>query len=186
MFSSSQQCLTIFSVQILHFFVKCIPKYSIALMLSMECFLNFIFRLLLLYKSTIDFLNFKKDFTYFREGGREEEREGERNINVWLPLLRPPLRTWPATQACALTGNWTTDLWVLRPVLYPLSHTSQSTTDFFLCIGIVLWLCWIYLLNIFTSSSLQKWILHTESCHLWIKTALTLSFQSRSFWFLCS
>ena len=48
-------------------------------------------------------------FIYFleREEGREKERE--RNISVWLPLTWPPLRTWPATQACALTGNWTCD-----------------------------------------------------------------------------
>ena len=31
--------------------------------------------------------------------------EEERNINVWLPLMRPLLGTWPATQAHALTGN---------------------------------------------------------------------------------
>ena len=31
--------------------------------------------------------------------------ERERNITVWLPLTWPPLGTWPATQACALTGN---------------------------------------------------------------------------------
>ena len=36
-------------------------------------------------------------------GGRETERE--RNINMWLPLVRPLLGIWPATQACALTGN---------------------------------------------------------------------------------
>ena len=36
-------------------------------------------------------------------------RERERNINVWLPLVHPPLRTWPATHACALTGNQTGD-----------------------------------------------------------------------------
>ena len=37
----------------------------------------------------------------------ESEREGEkeRNINGWLPLARPLLGTWPATQACAPTGN---------------------------------------------------------------------------------
>ena len=29
----------------------------------------------------------------------------EKNINMWLPLAHPPLGTWPATQACALTGN---------------------------------------------------------------------------------
>ena len=38
----------------------------------------------------------------FGERGREGEREG--NINMWLPLARPLLGTWPATQACALTG----------------------------------------------------------------------------------
>ena len=36
------------------------------------------------------------------------ERKGkgrERNITVWLPLTCPLLGTWPATQACVLTGN---------------------------------------------------------------------------------
>ena len=37
--------------------------------------------------------------------GREGEREGERNISVWLPLEYPLLGTWPTTQACALTVN---------------------------------------------------------------------------------
>ena len=39
----------------------------------------------------------------FLERGRKKERG--RNINVWLPLERPLLGTWPTTQACALTGN---------------------------------------------------------------------------------
>ena len=52
---------------------------------------------------------FSKDFIYlfiFREKGREGKRE--RNINVWLPLARPLLGTWPTTQACALDweSNW--------------------------------------------------------------------------------
>ena len=34
--------------------------------------------------------------------------------------------TWPATQACALTGNRTGNPLVHRPVLNPLSHTSQG------------------------------------------------------------
>ena len=44
---------------------------------------------------------------------RERGREGEGNINVWLPLVHPLLGTWPATQACALPGNRTGDsgLW---------------------------------------------------------------------------
>ena len=28
---------------------------------------------------------------------------------MWLPLACPLLGTWPATQVCALTGNWTGD-----------------------------------------------------------------------------
>ena len=40
-----------------------------------------------------------------RREGREKERE--RSISVWLLLMWPPLGTWPTTQACALTGNWT-------------------------------------------------------------------------------
>ena len=50
-----------------------------------------------------------------------------RNIHVWLPLGRPFLGTWPATQACALTGNRTGDSLVCRPALNPLSHTSQGS-----------------------------------------------------------
>ena len=50
-----------------------------------------------------------------RGGGRDKERA--RNINVWLPLMWPPLGTWPATQACALTGNWTSN---------PLVHSACS------------------------------------------------------------
>ena len=45
---------------------------------------------------------------------------------MWLPLTCPLLGTWPATQACALTGNQTSDSLVHRPVLNPLSHTSQG------------------------------------------------------------
>ena len=72
-------------------------------------------------------LFFKKDFIYLildRGEGREEERE--RNINVWLPFTYPLLGTWPTMQACALTGNQTSNLLVRRPAFYPLSHTSQG------------------------------------------------------------
>ena len=61
----------------------------------------------------------------FREGeGREKERE--RNISVCLLFTCPPLRTWPATQACALTGNRTSNALVRRPALNPLNYTSQG------------------------------------------------------------
>ena len=65
-------------------------------------------------------------FIYFQREGREG-KERERNINVWLPLTYSPLGTWPTTQACSLTGNQTCNSLIHRPVLNPLSHTSQGT-----------------------------------------------------------
>ena len=60
---------------------------------------------------------FLKYLFIFRQRGREGERKG--NINVWLPLPRPLLGTWPTTQACALDWelNW-------RP--FGLQASSQS------------------------------------------------------------
>ena len=76
---------------------------------------------------------FKKDFIhlFFERKGEGERKRGretlmcERYID-WLSLARPQLGTWPTTQACALTGNQTSDLLLRRPVLNPLSHTSQG------------------------------------------------------------
>ena len=45
-----------------------------------------------------------------------------------LLLARPQPGTWPASQSCALTGNWTSDLLVHRLALNPLSHSSQGST----------------------------------------------------------
>ena len=47
----------------------------------------------------------------------------ERYIDRLL-LVHPQLGTWPATQACVLTGNQTSDLFVPMPVLNPLNDTS--------------------------------------------------------------
>ena len=59
-----------------------------------------------LYMSGTKSLFFSKDFTYlFLERGEWRETERERNIHVWLPLTCPLSRTWPETQACALTGS---------------------------------------------------------------------------------
>ena len=65
----------------------------------------------------------------FRERGREREREG--NINVWLPVTHPLLRTWPAAQACALTGNRTSDPLLCSLVLSPdqFGATNWSLWD---------------------------------------------------------
>ena len=61
----------------------------------------------------------------FRERGRRK-KEGERNVNVWLPLECPLLETYTTIQPCALTGNRASNPLVLRPDLNPLSHTSQG------------------------------------------------------------
>ena len=54
-----------------------------------------------------------------------------------LPLSRPQPGTCPATQAGALTGNQTSDPLVRRPVLNPLSHTSQGSITWFIYIIVV-------------------------------------------------
>ena len=69
---------------------------------------------------------FKRFYLFiFRQRRRLGEKEGE-NINVWSPLTHLLLGTWPVTQACSLTGNQTSDPLVHRPLLNPLSHTSQG------------------------------------------------------------
>ena len=67
---------------------------------------------------------FLKDFIYlFLERGEVRKKEGERNINVWLPLAHPRLGTWSSTQACALTENGTSIPLICRRTLNPLNHT---------------------------------------------------------------
>ena len=83
------------------------------------------------------FIFFRFYLFIFRESGRE--REMERNINVWLPVAHPLLGTWPATQACALTGNWTSDPLVCRPALNPRSHISQDIRENFKSISGPVW-----------------------------------------------
>ena len=74
---------------------------------------------------------FFKDFIYlFLERKRRREIERKRNVNVWLPIVHPFLGTWPATQACALTGNSTGDPLVCKLALNLLSHTSQGCIVF--------------------------------------------------------
>ena len=70
-----------------------------------------------------------------REKGRKGERMGEkhqcvRDTSIGCLSHAPNWGTWPATQACALTGNQTCDLLVLRLALSPLSHTSQGQFSF--------------------------------------------------------
>ena len=67
------------------------------------------FFLLISFISVCVFIYLLKDFIYLLLE-RGEERKKERNICVemihgLLSLVYPKLGTWPATQACALTGN---------------------------------------------------------------------------------
>ena len=61
----------------------------------------------------------------FRERGREGEKHQCVVASGALPPP-PPLGTWPTTQACTLTRNWTGYSLVCRPALNPLSYTSQG------------------------------------------------------------
>ena len=68
---------------------------------------------------------FLKGFMYlFLERGEGREKEKEGNIDVWLLLTCPQQGTQPTTQACALTGNRTSNPLLCSLVLSPLSHTS--------------------------------------------------------------
>ena len=77
--------------------------------------------------SSGNLFSFIKRFYLFLDRGEGREEERKRSINMWLRLTCPLLGTWPATQACALTGNWTGDLLVCRLALNQLSHTSQGS-----------------------------------------------------------
>ena len=59
-----------------------------------------------IYLESTFYLFIFNDFIYLLlERGEGREKERERNINVWLPLVHP--LTWSTTQACAQTGNQT-------------------------------------------------------------------------------
>ena len=78
-----------------------------------------------------------------RREGRERERE--RNIYVrnidWLPLTCPQLGTWPATQARALSGNWTGDVLVLTGVQSTDPHQPGCSGCLFSAVFNRLYLC---------------------------------------------
>ena len=64
--------------------------------------------------------------------GRKGERAGEKLQCVRNKSIGCLSHARPANQACALTGNGTSSLSVLRSVLNSQSHTSQGDFFFFL------------------------------------------------------
>ena len=71
-----------------------------------------------------------KNIVFISKENTRREKERERNISVWLPLVHPQLGARPTTQACSLTGSQTSTPLVRRPALNPLSHTSQGQLIF--------------------------------------------------------
>ena len=87
--------------------------------------------------NSLAFFFFFQIFNLFLERGKRREKERERNIDVRETSISclshaPQLGTWSTAQACATTGNCTSDLSVCRPALNPLSHTSQGPTHLLL------------------------------------------------------
>ena len=60
------------------------------------------------------------------------EDERQRNINVWLPVMYPLLGTWPATQACDLTGNQTSNPLVLEASTQSTDPHQPGLVNFFM------------------------------------------------------
>ena len=87
-------------------------------------------------KAVILFFFFFFKILFLERGEGRERGQKHQFIHVCercidqLLLIRPQMRTWPTTQACALIGNQTSDLLVCRPALKPLSHTSQGSFIF--------------------------------------------------------
>ena len=80
---------------------------------------------------------FLKIFFIFRARGREGDREGEKRRCVRETLISCPSRaphpgSECATQACALTGNRTSDLPLCGTTLSQLSHAGHSKIKYFL------------------------------------------------------
>ena len=67
-----------------------------------------------------------------REGGRGEEHQCERETPISCLSYAPHLGTEPATQACALTGNQTSDLLLCQTMANQPSHTGQDYIEYFL------------------------------------------------------
>ena len=69
---------------------------------------------------------FLKYFIYLFLFQRAEGREKERNISVWLAVSCPLLRTWPATQECALDWELYQRPFDSQASTPPLSNTARA------------------------------------------------------------
>ena len=101
--------------------------------MSLDVCLSVYLSIYLIYLSSIFF---RFHLFIFRQRGREEDREREKHQCVVASRVTPT-GYWPKTQACALTGDPTSDPLVCKPVLNSLSHTSQTyLSPIFICLSI--------------------------------------------------
>ena len=99
---------------------------------------------------------------YFRQRRREEEREKYQGVVAFHTPFAGD-KTWSTTQACALTGNRTSDSSVHRPELNPLSCTSQSCSGSF-CLNLTYSLpCFAFFPSFFLFTLLLDYFLN----HCW-------------------
>ena len=89
--------------------------------LTSLCFCYFIILKSFLFKGK------KRERPYLFTFRERRETEREKNIDLF-PLTHPLVGTWPAMQACALTGNRTSDLSVCRQALNPVSQGNTYLT----------------------------------------------------------
>ena len=90
----------------------------------------------------------------FRERKRRRQREKDQCVGAFRA---PLLGTWPATEACALTGNPS----VCRPVLSLLSHTSRG--GFYSCRVDISWLVLVGFYHACAVSYVTLKLLHMTS-----------------------
>ena len=89
----------------------------------------------------------------------------------WLPITCPQLGTWPATQVCALTGNWTSNPYICRVGLSPLSHTIQGIPISLFCTLLL-----DYYINL-AADSFDSTLLPTECICMWSEAFIFLSLK---------
>ena len=111
----------------LFYFQNCILWWEKRPIIYIQIFLLLSFCCICKNKINI-YLIFKRFYLcIFREGKGGRKRGRETSMRGCLSCT-PYWGTWPATQACALTGNWTNNPLVHRLALNPLSYTSHGST----------------------------------------------------------
>ena len=118
---------------------------------------------------------FLRLFIYlFLENG--EGKEKEREISMCGCLLCAPC--WglgPLTQACALAGNQTGYLMVLRPMLNSLSYTSQSRSVYLFS---PFWLKYFLKIGVYSQSELNLNLeVHREGTEFYLTQSCYIFFS---------